>query len=98
MREKYESLSASALKELAKARGIKSVTAMKKSDCAGLSVHSCQKVKTLRKTQSRQLTARSKNRFAEKKSYIRFRFIKKSPITDILRFDYILKTSICQVQ
>ena len=32
MREKYESLSAAALKELAKARGIKSVSAMKKSE------------------------------------------------------------------
>ena len=31
MREKYESLSVSVLKELAKARGIKSVSAMKKS-------------------------------------------------------------------
>ena len=31
MREKYESLSAAVLKELAKARGIKSVSAMKKS-------------------------------------------------------------------
>ena len=32
MREKYESLSAAALKELAKARGIKYVSAMKKSE------------------------------------------------------------------
>ncbi|MDD2958987.1 MAG: transcription termination factor Rho [Lachnospiraceae bacterium] len=32
MREKYETLSAAALKELAKARGIKSVSAMKKSE------------------------------------------------------------------
>ena len=32
MREKYESLSAATLKELAKARGIKAVSAMKKSE------------------------------------------------------------------
>ena len=32
MREKYESLSAIVLKDLAKARGLKNVSAMKKSD------------------------------------------------------------------
>ncbi len=63
MREKYESLSATVLRDLAKSRGIKSTSTMKKADLVEAMLAGDQKRESVRKQarmiRSRILTAES---------------------------------------
>ena len=63
MREKYESLSATVLRDLAKSRGIKSTSTMKKADLVEAMLAEDQKRESVRKQarmiRSRILTAES---------------------------------------
>ena len=57
MREKYESLALAQLKELAKIRGIKGATAMKKADLVEAMLQEDEKDKALEKQQQEEAPA-----------------------------------------
>ena len=54
MREKYESLSVSALRDIAKARGIKGVTSIKKADLVEMMLAEDEKDKAKQEEKSRE--------------------------------------------
>ncbi len=66
MREKYESLSVAALKDLAKARGLKSISGLKKAEVVEVMLAEDQRLKQIKKredeaTQTREKTKRERN-------------------------------------
>ena len=67
MREKYESLSAAALKELAKARGIKYVSAMKKSEVVEAMLAEDEKEKLQNEQKEKEQKENEQKESAEKK-------------------------------
>ena len=60
MREKYESLSATVLRDLAKSRGIKSTSTMKKADLVEAMLAEDAKKKNRRKNRNSQLLPRNR--------------------------------------
>ena len=68
MREKYESLSLGALKEVAKARGLKGISTLKKSELVERMVEEDQKEKSMEnKTVEAQKTKRKKQKAPERR-------------------------------
>ena len=69
MREKYESLSAVVLRDLAKARGLKNISGMKKSDLVDLMVAEDERQSKEENTKQREQTSqRSRHRSESRRS------------------------------
>ena len=66
MREKYESLSVAALKDLAKARGLKSISGLKKAEVVEAMLAEDQRLKQIKKREDEAAQAREKTEKAKK--------------------------------